>query len=64
VSGVGVRWSWCRLRLLAGADQETGYRDDTLEKVVPLEELVGEVARHPPLGSVLALTVLYLVAAG
>ena len=37
------------------AARETGHRADTLEKVVRLGELAGEVARHPLLGSVLAL---------
>lgn len=37
------------------AARETGYRTDTLEKVVRLGALAGEVARHPLLGSVLAL---------
>ncbi len=37
------------------AARETGYRADTLEKVVRLGDLAGEVARHPLLGSVLAL---------
>lgn len=37
------------------AARETGYRADTLEKVVRLGELAGEVARHPLLGSVLVL---------
>lgn len=37
------------------AARETGYRADTLEKVVRLGELAAEVARHPFLGGVLAL---------
>lgn len=37
------------------AAQETGYRTDTVEKVVRLGELAGEVARHPLLGAALAL---------
>jgi predicted nucleotidyltransferase component of viral defense system len=37
------------------AARQTGYRADTLEKVVRLGELAGEVARHPFLGSVLTL---------
>jgi predicted nucleotidyltransferase component of viral defense system len=37
------------------AARETGHRADTLEKVVRLGEVAGEVARHPLLGSVLAL---------
>jgi predicted nucleotidyltransferase component of viral defense system len=37
------------------AARETGYRADTLEKVVRLGEFAGEVARHPLLGSVLVL---------
>ncbi len=35
--------------------RELGYRADTLEEVVRLGELAGEVARHPFLSSVLAL---------
>jgi len=37
------------------AARETGYRADTLEKVTRLGEFAGEVARHPLLGSALAL---------
>jgi predicted nucleotidyltransferase component of viral defense system len=37
------------------ASRETGFRADTLEKVVRLGELASEVARHPLLGGVLAL---------
>ena len=37
------------------AARETGYRADTLEKVTRLGELAAEVARHPLLGSALAL---------
>ncbi len=34
---------------------ETGFRPGTLEKVVRLADLAGDIARHPLLGSVLAL---------
>jgi len=37
------------------AARETGFRADTLEKVVRLGELAAEVARHPLLGGVLVL---------
>lgn len=35
--------------------RETGYREDTLEKVTRLGELAAEIDRHPLLGTVLAL---------
>ncbi len=49
-------WTMNRSRAwFDSAARETGFRADTLEKVVRLGELAGELARHPLLGSVLVL---------
>jgi predicted nucleotidyltransferase component of viral defense system len=42
-------------RLLARVSSETGFRSETLEKVVRLGELLHDVSRHPLLRRVLAL---------
>jgi len=43
------------LEYLTRCSTETGYRVEPLEKVVRLGELAGDIARHPFLGTVLAL---------
>jgi predicted nucleotidyltransferase component of viral defense system len=43
------------LEYLTQCAAETGYRVEPLEKVVRLGQLAGDIARHPFLGTVLAL---------
>jgi hypothetical protein len=43
------------LKYLQDCSAQTGYRVEPLEKVVRLGEMAADVARHPFLGSVLAL---------
>ncbi len=42
-------------RYLGGLATETGFREETLEKVLRLGEVVADISRHPLLSSVLAL---------
>jgi hypothetical protein len=43
------------LEFLERCSGETGYQVSSLEKVVRLGEIAGDIARHPLLGEVLAL---------
>jgi predicted nucleotidyltransferase component of viral defense system len=42
-------------RYIQGLATETGFREETLEKVLRLGEVVADISRHPLLSSVLAL---------
>ncbi len=42
-------------RYLEGLAAETGFREETLEKVLRLGEVAADISRHPLLSEVLAL---------